>query len=284
MRFWLTLLAIIAASNAAGASERKQGRTSTPGARRGTAKPAQRDAKSSTAQGPVPHTHPRCRPVGEIQLIAYRQSWEGRVLTPKGHLVPSARESISRMLGATGSRPAVPDRLIHLLVSASDEFGGRPLRVVSGFRTSSYFQDSRHRQSAAIDFSIIGVRNAELRDYLLTLDQVGVGYYPNSSFVHLDVRPDKTYWIDYAGPGEPPRYHPRKTAIARTAVPNAPLEALPDQVPRLTELEVADARAPTSQRVQESVPDGTVDTGDKTQRRAERESTTVESPSPGSAD
>ena len=101
--------------------------------------------------------------------------------TARGHIIPSAHEAISKMLGATGARPAIPDRLIHLLVRASDEFGGRPLRVVSGYRTTSYSSDSRHRQSAAVDFSIIGVRNAALRDYLLTLEQVGVGYYPNSS-------------------------------------------------------------------------------------------------------
>jgi len=35
---------------------------------------------------------------------------------------------------------------------------------------------------------------------------VGVGYYPNSTFVHLDVRSLPTYWVDYSKPGEPPRY------------------------------------------------------------------------------
>ena len=44
-----------------------------------------------------------------------------------------------------------------------------------------------------------------MRDYLRTLSDVGVGYYPNSSFVHLDVRDTNTYWVDYAGPGEAPR-------------------------------------------------------------------------------
>ncbi|HEY0711832.1 MAG TPA: hypothetical protein VGF45_04105, partial [Polyangia bacterium] len=31
----------------------------------------------------------------------------------------------------------------------------------------------------------------------------GVGYYPNSSFVHLDIRRGASaFWIDYSGPGE----------------------------------------------------------------------------------
>lgn len=231
MRYWLTLLAIFAASNAAGAGERKSDKVSAPNARRGPVKLILRGARASLSTGMVPHASPKIRPVGEIQLITYQQTWEGRVLTSKGHIIPSAHEAISRLLGATGTRPAIPERLVYLLVRASDEFGGHPLRVVSGYRTSSYSPDSRHRQSAAVDFSIVGVRNSTLRDYLLTLDQVGVGYYPNSSFVHLDVRTEKTFWIDYAGPGEPPRYTPRKVATVSTVTQPAPTEALGDQDP-----------------------------------------------------
>src|SRR5262249_36429710 len=35
--------------------------------------------------------------------------------------------------------------------------------------------------------------------------RVGVGYYPNSDFVHLDVRPagkKSAYWVDYSAPGQ----------------------------------------------------------------------------------
>jgi hypothetical protein len=36
---------------------------------------------------------------------------------------------------------------------------------------------------------------------------VGVGYYPNSSFVHLDVRRGSSaFWIDYSGPGQTALY------------------------------------------------------------------------------
>ena len=56
----------------------------------------------------------------------------------------------------------------------------------------------------ACDFRVDGVQAAELRDYLRkAFDKVGVGYYPNSTFVHLDVRKDRSaFWIDYSGPGE----------------------------------------------------------------------------------
>ena len=281
MRFWLTLLAIFAASNAAGAGERKSSKTNAPSARCGPVKSTQRDAKSSLSPAAVPHGSPKIRPVGQIQLITYQQTWEGRVLTPKGHILPSAYEAISKVLGATGARPAIPDRLIYLLVRASDEFGGRPLRVVSGYRTSSYSPDSRHRHSAAVDFSVIGVRNSTLRDYLLTLEQVGVGYYPNSSFVHLDVRTEKTFWIDYAGPGEPPRYTPRKAATASTVAQPAPTRALGDQGSNPA---MPAARQPASDQANDSVTGEAIVTNDRSQRPLERESNSIESSSPGTPD
>jgi hypothetical protein len=33
-----------------------------------------------------------------------------------------------------------------------------------------------------------------------------VGYYPNSTFVHVDVRAASAYWVDRSGPGEKPNY------------------------------------------------------------------------------
>jgi hypothetical protein len=66
---------------------------------------------------------------------------------------------------------------------------------------------SNHNVGKAIDFRVAGVPNEVLRDYCRTLKNVGVGYYPNSTFVHLDARATPTFWIDYSRPGEPPRYN-----------------------------------------------------------------------------
>jgi LysM repeat protein len=153
---------------------------------------------------------------GEIEVFAHHAHsirWKGKVVA-NGKVQPSARAALSRMLGATGSAPPVPERLLQLLSHVSDTFGGRPIRLVSGYRTSSYVKDSRHRHSSAVDFSIEGVPNSAVRDYLLQLGSVGVGYYPNSTFVHLDVRARSAYWVDYAGPGEAPRKSPRDTRFA----------------------------------------------------------------------
>jgi uncharacterized protein YcbK (DUF882 family) len=134
--------------------------------------------------------------------------WMGYVLGPGDTLLPKAERQVQALLASwrTGrSRPIEPE-LIRLIAQVSDVFGGRPIRVVSGYRERSHAKDSRHKHGAALDFSIDGVPNWAVRDYLRSLRHTGVGYYPNSSFVHVDVRGYPAYWIDLSGPGARPRY------------------------------------------------------------------------------
>jgi hypothetical protein len=169
---------------------------------------------------------------GYINVASHFSKWRGLAIDSRGRLRPIARQGISNLLGATGDHPGAPERLLKLLVQVSDTFGGRPLYIVSGYRTTSHFADSRHKTSQAIDFSVTGVPNSVVRDYLRTLDSVGVGYYPNSSFLHLDVRARTTYWVDYAGPGEAPRKTPRGRVVTTpTDVDDAAEEEAEDAPP-----------------------------------------------------
>lgn len=154
---------------------------------------------------------------GVVNLSTPMTRFVGLVVDKDGRLRADAVRAMNGLLGAGGKHPPLPERLIRLIVRVSDTFGGQPIRVVSGYRTNSYYQDSRHRLSAAVDFAIAGVPNAVLCEYLRDFEDVGVGYYPNSSFVHLDVRNHTAYWVDYAGPGEPPRSTPNAIARARVS-------------------------------------------------------------------
>jgi LysM repeat protein len=167
-------------------------------------------AAAALSSGPRSYLRAPERP-GFVELFNYSERFRGRVFDKKGRVLPAALSGVSRVLATTSGRPKLDPRLVRLLVDVSDTFGGRPLRIVSGFRTTSFYKDSRHKQSQAVDFSIPGVPNQAVRDYLRTLNKVGVGYYPNSSFVHLDVREYSAYWVDYAGPGEAPRGKHRET-------------------------------------------------------------------------
>jgi hypothetical protein len=97
-------------------------------------------------------------------------------------------------------------RLMKLLYQTGRHWPGKRLEVVSGYRSPKVAKNPRspHMKGLACDFRVEGVTTTELRDYLRQhFEKVGVGYYPNSTFVHLDVRKEKSaFWIDYSGPGE----------------------------------------------------------------------------------
>jgi uncharacterized protein YcbK (DUF882 family) len=95
---------------------------------------------------------------------------------------------------------------------------GKPLAeidVVCGYRTpwSNAFlrgrgrntgvaQNSQHVQAKAIDIRVPGVATRNLRDAALSLQAGGVGYYPVSQFVHVDVGPVRQWTFGKAGDGE----------------------------------------------------------------------------------
>jgi uncharacterized protein YcbK (DUF882 family) len=86
---------------------------------------------------------------------------------------------------------------------------GRPnavVDVVCGYRTpwSNEFlrtrgpntgvaKNSQHTLAKAIDIRIPGVATRKIRDAALSLQAGGVGYYPISQFVHVDVGPVRTW-------------------------------------------------------------------------------------------
>lgn len=109
-------------------------------------------------------------------------------------------------------------RLVRLLAQVSDHFGGRPVHIISGYRRPGGYtkSTSRHVAAQAIDFRIVGVPLEALREYCAKLDHVGVGFYPRSQFVHLDVRRESARWTDYSGAGEAPRREPPGTASVRS--------------------------------------------------------------------
>jgi hypothetical protein len=110
----------------------------------------------------------------------------------------------------TNKQHAMNPRLVRLLYQTGRHWPGKRIEVISGFRNPTVAKNphSPHMKGVACDFRVAGVKNTELRDYLRgNMKKVGIGYYPNSSFVHLDVRKDRSaFWIDYSGPGERSQY------------------------------------------------------------------------------
>jgi hypothetical protein len=148
---------------------------------------------------------------GFLALIRYGEVFRGPLLDASGKVLPQAHARISRLMRDLRANEQLPidPRLLRLIAEVSDHFGGRTIVVVSGYREFTprqFARHSRHSYGRAIDMRILGVPNEVLRDYCLSLPGVGVGYYPNSTFVHLDNRGYRSAWVDYSAPGGAPRY------------------------------------------------------------------------------
>jgi hypothetical protein len=100
----------------------------------------------------------------------------------------------------TNQPTAMDARLFETVVRAARHFGARRVEIVSGFRAPKYnlmlrkkghevARDSQHTQGHAVDFRLPGVPVAKLRAWARRLRLGGVGYYPDSGFVHVDVGP-----------------------------------------------------------------------------------------------
>lgn len=95
--------------------------------------------------------------------------------------------------------------LLHNLLTRLRKPGG-VIDIVCGYRTpaSNEFlrslgpvtgvaEHSQHIEAKAIDIRVPGVQTRTLRDAALSLEAGGVGYYPTSQFVHVDVGPVRTW-------------------------------------------------------------------------------------------
>lgn len=109
---------------------------------------------------------------------------------------------------ATGEVRAIRAELYEQLSRVQDHFGGKQIEMYSAFRYTDR-TSSRHYHASATDFKIPGISIYEIKKYAETLDtgNMGLGIYPTSGFIHLDVRAPgepSFRWTDYSGPGSGP--------------------------------------------------------------------------------
>jgi len=98
-------------------------------------------------------------------------------------------------------------RLIWVVQKIAEAFPNRSIFIMSGYRRDAH--GSNHQKGRALDLYVTGVDNANLFRFCHTLSDVGCGFYPNSKFVHVDVRPYGTHrvaWVDVSEPGAAPEY------------------------------------------------------------------------------
>jgi uncharacterized protein YcbK (DUF882 family) len=147
------------------------------------------------------------RGVVEFYRIWSQETERIRLVDARGRVKLATQNTMREFLRPRESRKRkTPNaRLLSLVAQVSDHYGGRTLHVVSGYRPPGGLTraTSRHVAGEALDFRIPGVPLTELRDYCAHFENVGVGYYPRTQFVHLDVRRQAARWTDWSLPGQP---------------------------------------------------------------------------------
>jgi uncharacterized protein YcbK (DUF882 family) len=96
--------------------------------------------------------------------------------------------------------------VLHAMMARLGKLDG-VIDIVCGYRTpetnsalrhsspqTGVAEHSQHMEGHAIDLRVPGVSTATLRDAALSLQAGGVGYYPVSQFVHVDVGPVRE-WV-----------------------------------------------------------------------------------------
>jgi len=104
----------------------------------------------------------------------------------------------------TNEPTSMDPRLFSVLVKAANKFRANRIEIISGFRDPKYnlmlrkkgrnvARNSQHPQGNAVDFRIPGVNVKRLRSWASSLHLGGVGFYPHSRFVHVDVGPVRSW-------------------------------------------------------------------------------------------
>jgi uncharacterized protein YcbK (DUF882 family) len=119
----------------------------------------------------------------------------------QGRYQPDALKKIDHILRdhRTGESNPIHKELLDLLYSISRTLD-RPARfhIISGYRSPEtnamlrekskcVAKDSLHMEGEAVDIRVPGCDTRWLRNVCMTLKSGGVGYYPKSDFVHVDI-------------------------------------------------------------------------------------------------
>ena len=148
-----------------------------------------------------------------VVFHAHHQSEELRLfgVGPRGDLLASELHLLGKLMRCRRTDEAhdIHPRLARHLALISRHFR-QPVVIVSGYRAKARrgHRRSYHLRGQAADIYVKGVPPVEVRDLAVERRIGGIGFYPNSGFVHVDVRPRRFWWVDYSRPGQLDRLIP----------------------------------------------------------------------------
>jgi uncharacterized protein YcbK (DUF882 family) len=153
-------------------------------------------AKPAGVELPQVHRHE------SFELISANNGEKMTVELVDGAVTPtSATEAkhLMRCLKNDKEHDIDPRLLVTLWQLARDN--GGTLLLISGYRTPERRNDKNfHTLGMAADVRIPGTWAWRMRDAARKLGVRGLGTYPTTNMIHIDVRDDPFTWVDYSGP------------------------------------------------------------------------------------
>ncbi|MDB4944067.1 MAG: hypothetical protein JWP97_3601 [Labilithrix sp.] len=128
-------------------------------------------------------------------------------LAPRGDQGGFSAEDLDRaahvMRDHAGNEHPVEPRLLDAVYRLQTHFKAPEIRIVSGYRTPTRPGNvSNHGKGRAMDLVVPGASDEEVAKLARESGFAGVGVYPVSGFVHVDVRERSYFWVDSSGPGK----------------------------------------------------------------------------------
>ncbi len=159
-----------------------------------------RDKRKVKATRRVPHNPFPPMPVYRIHT---RELARIRVYNRHGNLRKSALRQFNTLIRCYKKNFVIPInyRLLVEMYQAWLYFGQPGVTVFSGCRPREVSGKSRHVTGNAVDFNLDGIPRRRLVQYFLKRREglrnykLGVGYYPESFHVHLDIRARNAFWV-----------------------------------------------------------------------------------------
>jgi uncharacterized protein YcbK (DUF882 family) len=128
-------------------------------------------------------------------------------LTARGDHGGFSAEDLDRaahvMRDHAGNEHPIDPRLLDMVYRLETHFHAHEIRIISGYRTPPRpGATSNHGKGRAMDLVIPGTTDEEVAKFARDEGFCGVGIYPVSGFVHVDVRERSFFWVDSSGPGK----------------------------------------------------------------------------------
>jgi uncharacterized protein YcbK (DUF882 family) len=141
------------------------------------------------------------RPMLVLSTVNRGESLAMRACSDEGGFSSVDLDRAAHLLRAySGDEHPIDPRTLGLVYRLETHFGVPEVRVVSGYRVPKPGSRSNHGKGRAMDVILPGVADEEVARFARDQGFAGVGVYPTSQFVHVDIRPRSYFWVDTSGP------------------------------------------------------------------------------------